>query len=300
MENIYTPGKRTTSARSSGSSESSSPTEKRPKSQEEVFERCDILEDAGGAGSKNEQDETLPALNMGDDTEKKLNEILKKLEKLDTIEATLNDVSSRLAKSELAVAKLQTDAGVMKKSITEMDKGLSSLNEEVAELRSQIEEKGKEIEKVRTKHLYLESYSRRENLKFFGIPEREVSASEGGEAINTSDIVYEFMANALGLEDPRNNIEIQRVHRIGKSVDGKPRPILARFLRFPDRERVYQAGFGLRETNFMVLQDFPQEIIERRRKQMPKLKEAKSKGQRVSFSKAEPDRLFINGKFIPM
>ena len=48
----------------------------------------------------------------------------------------------------------------------------------------------------------------------------------------------------------------------------------------------------------MILQDFPHEIIERRRKQMPKLKEAKKRGQKVSLSKSEPDKLFIDGKFI--
>ena len=43
----------------------------------------------------------------------------------------------------------------------------------------------------------------------------------------------------------------------------------------------------------MMLQDFPQEIIEKRCKMMPKLKEAKGKGLRVSFSKSEPDKLII-------
>ena len=70
------------------------------------------------------------------------------------------------------------------------------------------------------------------------------------------------------------------------------------FLRYQDRETVLCAGFGLKDTEYMILQDFPQEIIERRRKQMPKLKEAKKRGQKVSFSKSEPDKLFIDGKFI--
>ena len=49
----------------------------------------------------------------------------------------------------------------------------------------------------------------------------------------------------------------------------------------------------------MISQDVPQKIIERRRKQMPKLKDAKKEGgQKVSFGKSEPDRLPIDGKFI--
>ena len=59
------------------------------------------------------------------------------------------------------------------------------------------------------------------------------------------------------------------MHGIDKSVRGKPRPILARFLRYQDRETVLRAGFKLTDTEYMILQDFPKEIIERRRKQMP-------------------------------
>ena len=47
-----------------------------------------------------------------------------------------------------------------------------------------------------------------------------------------------------------------------------------------------------------MLQDFPQEIIEKRHKMMPELKEARGKGLRVSFSKSEPDKLIINGKIV--
>ena len=114
---------------------------------------------------------------------------------------------------------------------------------------------------------------------------------------DTRAVLYEFLKTTLGFEDPRR-IEIQRVHRIGKSITGKPTPILARFLRFPDREMILRQGFRLKDTEFMILQDFPQEIIEKRRKMMPKLKQAKDKGLRVSFSKSEPDKLIINGKVV--
>ena len=58
------------------------------------------------------------------------------------------------------------------------------------------------------------------------------------------------------------------------------------------------AGFDLKETEYMILQDFPQEVREKRHKQLPKLKEAKKGGHKLSLSKSEPDRLLIDGKFI--
>ena len=179
-----------------------------------------------------------------------------------------------------------------------MDESLTHLIKEVEELRGTVEDKDKQIEYLHTQHLYLESYSRRENLKFFGIPESEASASEGKDAVGTIDVLRDFLHDVLGFRDPKRNMEFQREHRFGKSVRGKRRPILARFLRYQDHETVLRARFELKGTEYVILQDFPQEIMKRRRKQMPKLKEAKKRGQKVSFSKSEPDKLFIDGKFI--
>ena len=142
---------------------------------------------------------------------------------------------------------------------------------------------------MHTQHLYLESHCRRENLKFFGIPEKEASASEGKDAVGTTDVLCGFLHNVLGFGDPKRIMEFQRVHRIGKSVPGKPRPILARFLRYQDCETVLRAGFGLKDTEYMILQDFPQEIIERKRKQMPKLKEPKKRAKKHPL--ANPNRI---------
>ena len=188
-----------------------------------------------------------------------LDKILKKLEKLDAIELTLRDMSSRLTKAETAVEKLERETRKMNSEINTMDTGLATLNNEVSTLRGEIMAKEERINNLHMKHLYLESsYSRRENLKFFGIPEKEANIEEGGEAFDTRAVLNQFLETVLGFQDPRINREIQRVHRVGKSNNGKPRPILARFLRFKDRERILRQGFKLKGTKYMMLQDFPQ------------------------------------------
>jgi len=45
--------------------------------------------------------------------------------------------------------------------------------------------------------------------------------------------------------------------------------------------------------------DLPLKIIKRRKDQMAVFKEATRQGMRASFSKSQPDKLFINGKFWP-
>ena len=46
--------------------------------------------------------------------------------------------------------------------------------------------------------------------------------------------------------------------------------------------------------------DFPREISERRKKQWPRLKKAREEGKTAFFSKPEPDKLFIDGRFVPL
>ena len=55
------------------------------------------------------------------------------------------------------------------------------------------------------------------------------------------DILFDFLENDLGLDIPAEKMDLQ----IEKPVAGKTRPKIARFLRYPDRERVLRASFDL-------------------------------------------------------
>ncbi|CAH3152244.1 unnamed protein product, partial [Pocillopora meandrina] len=153
-----------------------------------------------------EEDEVLQAFNMTGDICEKLHKILgelKKLEKLDRVEATLKDLTTRLGNVESAIDKMKEDA----RAVDSMDKSLTHLNKEVEELRGTVEDKDKQIEYLQTQHLYLELYSRRENLKFFGIPESEASALEGKDAVGTLDVLCDCLHDVLGFGDPKRNME---------------------------------------------------------------------------------------------
>ena len=87
---------------------------------------------------------------------------------------------------------------------------------------------------------------------------------------------------------------------------GKPRSgtgnggriIIALFLRYSNRERVFNCGRKLKDTNFKMLEDIPKELNELRNMQMNKLKKARKYGKRAYFSKSEPDKLFIDGRYV--
>ena len=90
-----------------------------------------------------------------------------------------------------------------------------------------------EINPLRDKKLYMEVYQRRENLRFFGIKKKADTEEEARE------VLVGFLKTGLGIENA-DQIEFQRVHRVGKRVssNGKPRQIIARFLKYSQREDV--------------------------------------------------------------
>ena len=95
------------------------------------------------------------------------------------------------------------------------------------------------------------------------------------------------------------DIDFQHVHRIGAKKPDSPRPIIAPFLRFPDREKVFKRVLELKdEIDVKLYADYPKEIQERRRKFWPRLKRAREEGKRAFFDKKEPDKLVIDGHMV--
>ena len=241
---------------------------------------------------------TPVVLNMSEVIAQQLKQVLERLTsmegKLDGVFEKVQSLESALSGVKSDVKELQTTTGKLKKATDVMDDGLSNLNTEVQELRKEIDENRKKIKAVNDRCLYHEVYNRRENLRFLGIPEKN------GAVENTTQVLYQFLERELELEGARD-IEFQRVHRIGKKTAGVNRPIIARFLRFPDRERVFKRALELRDDiEVKVYSDLPKEIQNRRKKQWSKLKKAREEGKLAAFDRKEPDKLYIEGHLIPM
>ena len=101
--------------------------------------------------------------------------------------------------------------------------------------------------------LYLEAYSRRQNRIITGIPEGQDATED------TLKVLQNFMAHELNVSDAAN-IDFQRVHRLGKPKNKGPRAIIARVLKYPDKERILLLGKNLRDKDFFMFSDYPEEI----------------------------------------
>ena len=78
--------------------------------------------------------------------------------------------------------------------------------------------------------------------------------------------------------------------------------VIVRFLRFPERELVLRRVRELTDDiDIKVYADFPKEIGEGRKSSgHARLKKARKEGSKDRFfSKPEPDKLFVDGHFVP-
>lgn len=268
--------------------------------------------------SKAAVNEAFVALNTMEALDTKIEAILKKLEKLDTIESQLSEVHTRMANIEETVSRLDAEVRVLKsqkkkleKNVEELEEGMQYNDDDISDLQRDNKKLENDVYELKKQLMYMENYSRRENLKFFGVQENidpsysgndmdEGSSRQYGTLENTKEVLYQFLEEQLKIDRPREKIEFQRVHRLGKPNPLKSRPIIARFLRFSDREFVMeQARKHLKDDeNLHVFDDIPKELYDLRKEQIQKLKKARQKGYTAYFSKAHPDKFFVNGKYV--
>ena len=101
-----------------------------------------------------------------------------------------------------------------------MTENVKFIDKKITELQESADKRKTDISECRQQILYLETYSRRENLKFERIPESfETWAQQSASAEDKKKVLVNFIEDALGLEDAKG-IEFQRVHRMGKPRSG--------------------------------------------------------------------------------
>ena len=252
------------------------------------------------------EDEVMAALKLTEDFAEKSDLILARLCSLDTEMEELNNTvkssQSTISLMEIDIDSVKGKQKNLDEKFTHMETNSTLVDEHISKLQSSLDKSKGEIDECHKKILYLEAYSRRENLKFEGIAEASQHDATPSPSEETKDVLVDFLENVLGIEDAKN-IEFQRVHRLGKpkndSGDGG-RAIIARFLRFSDKERVFKRGRKLKGTDYRMFEDIPKELHQKRKAQMERLKEARKEGRRANFSKSEPDKLYIDGKYVKM
>lgn len=79
-------------------------------------------------------------------------------------------------------------------------------------------------------------------------------------------------------------VNLERVHRVGKITNYRPRDIITKFTRFPECETVFQTRNKLIGTNIYINEDFCLGTVEVRKKQMENMREARKEGKQAFFN----------------
>ena len=79
---------------------------------------------------------------------------------------------------------------------------------------------------LRERHIDLQCKTMRDNLIFNGIIEEDEE--------NTEETIKDFIKKEMEIIQ---TIEFHRVHRMGRKISGKTRPIVAKFVLHKDREK---------------------------------------------------------------
>lgn len=230
------------------------------------------------------------------------------IEKLVSIQERIENGFTKI-NEEIAALKfeLKNDIKSVREELNEATKSLNAAWEEVSSLQEKIrilqqqldsttEENGKlkeDFEALRVRIVKQEDYSRRENLRFYNIPE---SAQETNE-----DCVQKVKQVLSDLGAP-SDIEFHVIHRTGKpninygasstsEGEPRPRPILARFVSRMDSESIWlkrkELRKSLRFSTVLIDKDLSPESARER----VKLRAAYKKAKDLNI-----DKVFIKGK----
>lgn len=177
---------------------------------------------------------------------------------------------------------------VMNKKV---DKATSALQEDFREEKAVSREKHKRLEQangvLREEFNEEKAISREKNLIIMGL-------QEAGEGSTDRDLAKTLFKDSLGI----SNVDIESIYRLGRPGGTGPRPLMIKFLRMPDRNRVWFSKSKLKngQTRKIWLQeDLPKPIKSAQRNLYQAFKKAKSMPDTFTTVQLKGTKLILNG-----
>lgn len=223
----------------------------------------------------------------------RLDNMDKKLGQLDSIQTSIskitvkvNDIEGKLGALETKVRQIETSRDFDSASVDQLNRKQKEIDDLIKKMEKIEQEQVEKNQNVKAQMLDMQCRSMRDNLLFYRIPE----ARDESDA-DCVDKVLNLIEETMGIQNAKQEIKLHRAHRIGKYNPTKVRPIVAKFAYFPDREKVRMSAGKLKDTNYGISQQFPKEVMDKRRELVPIMKQARANGKDAYIV---VDRLYIN------
>jgi len=150
----------------------------------------------------------------------------------------VKDLTSSLEHDQKEIKDLRDEVDLLRDSLSDYQQEINSLHDS---LKMEI-----------ARGVKLEGHSRQNNLRFYNIPENQTENSYQ----DTEAVLRSFIENHLnGGKDLATKVEIERAHRIPAviktaSSNTKPRPIIAKFGSYKEKEKVRALAKNLRGSKY--------------------------------------------------
>lgn len=159
-----------------------------------------------------------------------------------------------------------------------------TLEEKFKEIDKKYENLQEKLDNQEKRLYYLEKQSKQRNIVIFGLPETE--ASYANLEKNVLSFINEYFSLGIDRRD------IQETRRIGKKGE-RPRPITVTFASLGTKIEIFKQRRILNDTTYYIKEDFPPQVLEKRRELQEQLNIEKEKGNSASI---KYDRLIIHPK----
>lgn len=147
------------------------------------------------------------------------------------MESSCKLLEKAVLKAQEMTKELQTTTKEMEESMNFQMSTCMKYEEETSANTIQIRRPEEDSQSLKDKNMKFETYSRRENLRFYGIPEEDEE--------DTKSILCDFLKNRLGLQDA----SLFEIHRTVKKLFDKPRAILSRSGNRRNRATIFSKRF---------------------------------------------------------
>lgn len=217
--------------------------------------------------------------------EGKLDTIMNQLQNLQTLPDQIAALNDRLAAMEAEMKKVNGVCKDLAESVDFLDSEVANMKEKLKQKTgtdefTALKEKVESMAKAtHIKFENSENRSRRNNLIFHGVPERQYARSID------SIIKEDIMKGMMGVDV--SSIVIERVHRTPTTFDNqdrrKPRPVHVRFLNYADRDKILRLapsklkGKKYQNASIFISDDVTFEVRELRKQLRQKLPEIKQR-----------------------
>ena len=181
-------------------------------------------------------------------------------------------LESRIGHLENSFDSFRTIQSKQQAEINEIKLSLSNLQLSKSEILDEVEDRER----------------RRNNIVLFGLPESGGETAEERKEKEKESL--REVLNALNCRD----VEVKSSHRLGKVVDGKPRPIKAVLGAREDGVEVLKKARSLRE-----IEKFKRVFISNDRTKFQQSEWSKVRKEQVSRREAGEDVIIYSGKVVP-